>query len=215
MRRVIVWRHGETEHNAGGIFQGHLDTELSEHGVRQAREASAVLAELGVGRLVASDLRRAAQTAGALADLTGLEVEPDERLREIHVGRWEGLTRAEVKARYPETQAALQRGEDVLRGETGERMADVAERTRRAFDDVTAQLPEHGVAVLASHGVASRALVSAVVGLDLRECAQALVGLRNCHWAELVEHPSGWRLETWNAGVGGPARTGAGRLTAP
>ncbi|PZU48499.1 MAG: histidine phosphatase family protein [Arsenicicoccus sp.] len=208
MRRVIVWRHGETAHNAGGVFQGQLDTELSERGREQARRAAQVLARRGAGRLVASDLTRAMQTAEELAGLTGLRIEPDERLREIHVGRWQGLTHGEVTARYPEAQRALERGEDVVRGETGERVADVAARTRAAFAEVVAGLPEHGIAVLATHGLATRALVCAVVGLDFQQASQGLVGLRNCHWADLVEHPSGWRLESWNAGApdgGGPS----------
>lgn len=200
MRRVVVWRHGETAHNAGGVYQGQLDTELSATGREQARRAARVLAARGVSRLVSSDLARARQTAAELAELTGLDLEPDARLREIHVGRWQGLTHVEVSARYPEAQLALERGEDVVRGETGERLADVAARTRAAFEDVVAGLPEHGLAVLATHGLATRALVCAVVGLHVGQAAQALVGLRNCHWADLVEHPTGWRLETWNAG---------------
>ncbi|WP_022925651.1 histidine phosphatase family protein [Serinicoccus marinus] len=201
MRRVIVWRHGETEHNAGGIYQGQLDTELSVRGREQARRAAEVLAARGAVRLVTSDLTRAVQTATCLAERTGLRTEPDARLREIHVGRWQGLTHQEVLARDPEAQQALERGEDVVRGQTGERVADVAARARAAFEEVVADLPEHGPAVLASHGLASRALVCAVVGLDFQQASQALVGLRNCHWAELVEHATGWRLEAWNVGV--------------
>ena len=201
MRRVIVWRHGETEHNAGGIYQGQLDTELSVRGREQARRAAEVLAARGAVRLVTSDLTRAVQTATCLAERTGLRSEPDARLREIHVGRWQGLTHQEVLARDPEAQQALERGEDVVRGQTGERVADVAARARAAFEEVVADLPEHGTAVLASHGLASRALVCAVVGLDFQQASQALVGLRNCHWAELVEHATGWRLEAWNVGV--------------
>ncbi|WP_298888081.1 histidine phosphatase family protein [uncultured Serinicoccus sp.] len=208
MRRVIVWRHGETAHNAGGVFQGQLDTELSERGREQARRAARTLAGRGAQRLVSSDLLRARQTASELAAVTGLEVEPDERLREIHVGRWQGLTHAEVTSRYPQAQLALERGEDVVRGETGERLADVAARTRAAFEDVVAGLHEHGTAVLATHGLATRALVCAVVGLDVAQASQALVGLRNCHWADLVEHPTGWRLETWNTGAPDAGATG-------
>ncbi|OLT40973.1 phosphoglycerate mutase [Serinicoccus sp. CNJ-927] len=201
MRRVIVWRHGETEHNASGIYQGQLDTELSVRGREQAQRAAEVLAARGAVRLVTSDLTRAVQTATCLAERTGLRAEPDARLREIHVGRWQGLTHQEVLARDPEAQQALERGEDVVRGQTGERVADVAARARAVFEEVVADLPEHGPAVLASHGLASRALVCAVVGLDFQQASQALVGLRNCHWAELVEHATGWRLEAWNVGV--------------
>ena len=201
MRTVIVWRHGETAHNAGGVFQGHLDTELSERGLQQAEAAAAELAGRHPVRIVSSDLRRAAVTAAPLAGLTGLPVETDRRWREVDVGEWQGRVYADVVAAEPDVLAALDRGEDVVRGRTGERVADLQVRTRQAFDDLVADLGEGQTAVVATHGLASRALVADVVGLTYQQAWLSLVGLRNCHWAELVEHRTGWRLDAWNAGV--------------
>lgn len=201
MRRVIVWRHGETAHNAGGVYQGHLDTVLSERGQEQAALAARALAAREPVRLVSSDLRRAAVTAQALADLTGLTVERDRRWREIDVGGWQGRTHAEIVATDAEVLAALDRAEDVVRGGTGERIADVQVRTRLAFDELVEGLGAGESAVVATHGQSSRALVADVVGLSYRQAWLALVGLRNCHWAELVEHRTGWRLDAWNVGV--------------
>lgn len=201
MRRVIVWRHGETAHNAAGIYQGQLDTPLSTRGVEQAERAASVLARRQPARLVASDLTRAAQTAAALARVTGLGVESEPRLREIDVGHWQGMTHEEVLERSPQAQAALRRGEDPVRGETGERVSEVAARMRAVFEEVVLTLEHDAPVVLASHGLATRSLVADVLGLDFHQANQALVGLHNCHWAELVEHPSGWRLEAWNAGA--------------
>jgi probable phosphoglycerate mutase len=211
MRRVLVWRHGETGHNASGLYQGQLDVHLSDRGREQAATAAAVLARRGVTRLLSSDLARAADTADALAARTGLRVEHDPRLREIHVGRWQGLSHPEVVARYPDVVAALDRGEDAVRGEHGERVADVQVRVRAVFEDLVARLDPDGTAVVATHGMTSRALVADVVGLTYRQAWLSLVGLHNCHWAELVEHRTGWRLEAWNAGVPrGAGGVGAG-----
>ncbi|MBA2696666.1 MAG: histidine phosphatase family protein, partial [Actinobacteria bacterium] len=66
-RRLIVWRHGETEHNVSGVFQGQLDTPLSQRGREQVATAAAELAARGPSRVVASDLARAADTGRALA----------------------------------------------------------------------------------------------------------------------------------------------------
>ena len=201
MRRVIVWRHGETAHNAGGIYQGHLDTPLSERGLEQAGAAADALAGRGAVRLLSSDLARAASTAAALASATGLPVEHDRRWREIDVGEWQGLQHAEVVARNPEVVAALDRGDDVVRGVTGERVADLQARLRLAFKDLLDDLGQGQTAVVTTHGLASRALVADVVGLSYRQAWLSVVGLRNCHWAELVEHRTGWRLDAWNVGV--------------
>lgn len=204
MRRVLIWRHGETEQNAAGIYQGQLDTSLSARGREQAATAAQLLAQRSPARLVASDLARAATTAATLASVTGLTVEPDRRLREIDVGRWQGLTHPEVCARFPELQAELEQGRDVRRGETGERVRDVAARTRAVFDEVVATQEPDSTVVLASHGLAGRALVADVLGMDFTRLTQALVGLHNCHWAELVEHDIGWRLDAWNTGAPAP-----------
>jgi probable phosphoglycerate mutase len=201
MRRVIVWRHGETAHNAGGIYQGHLDTPLSDRGVQQAEAAAQTLAAREVSLLVASDLDRAASTAAALGRRTGVAVRTDPRWREIDVGRWEGRAHVEIAAEDPEVLAALDRGEDVVRGGTGERVADLQVRTREAFERLLDELGEGRTAVVATHGLASRALVAEVVGLTYRQAWLSLVGLHNCHWAELVEHRTGWRLDSWNVGV--------------
>lgn len=201
MRRVIVWRHGETAHNASGIYQGQLDSHLSERGREQAAAAAQALAARQVDRLLSSDLARAADTADALAARTGLRVEHDPRLREIHVGQWQGMAHTEVVERFPEVVAALDRGEDQVRGVTGERVADVRVRVRAVFEELTQRLGPDGTAVVTTHGMASRALVADVVGLSYQQAWLSLVGLRNCHWAELVEHRTGWRLEAWNVGV--------------
>lgn len=200
-RRVIVWRHGETAHNRDGVYQGQLDAPLSDTGRAQAAAAAEALAARRPTRLLSSDLSRAADTAAALAGLTGLRIEPDERLREIHVGAWAGLSHQQVTHDYPDLAGAIARGEDLPRGGSGERVADVAVRARASFEELLTTLEPGATAVLATHGVASRALVADVVGLTYDQAWNALIGLRNCHWAELVEHRVGWRLDSWNVGV--------------
>ncbi len=201
MRRLIVWRHGETEHNVSGIWQGQLDTDLSQRGLAQARTAATTLAALGPTRILSSDLRRAAHTAAVLAEATGVPVEYDERLREIHVGTWQGLSQGDVAARYPNEVAALSRGDDIVRGVHGESVAQVQERVLAVAEETLADLPADGVLVMTTHGVTGRTLVAALIGLQQRQAWLSMGGLRNCHWAELAEHRTGWRMLTWNAGV--------------
>ncbi len=62
-RRLLIWRHGQTDHNASGIWQGQLDTALSEAGRAQAQAAAAVLASYEPSLIHSSDLSRAAETA--------------------------------------------------------------------------------------------------------------------------------------------------------
>ena len=106
-------RHAETVDNAARIWQGHKDSELSETGRAQMLAAAPHLAAYRPALLVSSDLQRAAATAGAIPELTGLEVRLDGRLGRCTSVSGRRLHADEVRARCPEAIAALDRGEDV------------------------------------------------------------------------------------------------------
>ena len=205
-RRVVIVRHAETVDNAARVWQGHKDTELSDRGREQVRAAAPHLAAYAPALIVSSDLRRAASTADAIAGLTGREVRLDARLREVHVGEWEGLHADEVRARYPDVIAALDRGEDAPRGVTGETRADVAQRAGGALREIADELMPGETAVVVAHGVSARVAASELVGLDQDTSDAVFRGLDNCHWIELVEagksfsEVTRWRISGWNLG---------------
>jgi probable phosphoglycerate mutase len=162
-------------------------------GHAQARAAGQALANLAPAAVVSSDLRRAAETAACV----GLPVTVDPRLREVDVGEWSGLTRAEIAERFPVTFDAWLRGEDVRR-EGGETMAEV---TARAVAAVRSHLEAAagGPLVVVTHGGTSRSLVLALLGLP-ESCRGAFAVLGNARWAALVRHGDGWRLTAYNVG---------------
>jgi broad specificity phosphatase PhoE len=208
-RRLVVVRHGETLDNAGGVWQGHRDSELSPIGLAQAEKAAPVLAAYDPQLIVTSDLVRALVTAEQVGRAAGVAVEVDPRLREVHVGEWQGSTSADVRRRDPDLLAAMGRGEDVRRGRTGETVAELALRVRAALDGVVAVLEPGRVAVVVCHGVAARAGVASLVGLDQMQAQRVLWGLENSHWAVLAEAslvsgapvPARWRIDAWNVGA--------------
>jgi broad specificity phosphatase PhoE len=208
-RRLVVVRHGETVDNAAGVWQGLKDSELSPVGLAQAEKAAPAIAAYEPEVVVASDLARARVTAERVAEAVGMPLRLDPRLREIDVGEWQGVTTAEVRNRDPELLAEMGRGADVRRGRTGETVAELAARVRAGLDDVIAGLSPGRDAVVVCHGVAARAGVASLVGLDQMQAQQVLWGLENCHWAVLAEAslvsgapvPTRWRIDAWNLGV--------------
>ena len=204
--RIVVWRHGRTPWNVENRFQGQADIDLDEVGRAQAAAAAQALAKLEPAVLWASDLARAQDTAGALASLTGLEVTLDKRLREIHVGSWEGLLGEEVDQADPELSRRLRAGEDVRRSATGESPAEVAERMAAALTDLAESAPDRSTVVAATHGLAGRVGVGALVGLPQPHW-RLLGGLTNCAWVSLDRHRSGryWRIEQYNVTAPDPA----------
>jgi probable phosphoglycerate mutase len=201
--RLIVWRHGRTEWNHTGRFQGQADVPLDEYGRRQARNAAQVLAGLRPDRIVSSDLARARETAAALTAVTGLPVTTDRRLREIHVGSWEGLTADQVAAADPDRARRYLTGEDVRRSETGETVAEVSARVAEVLGEVAEQSGDGATVVVAMHGLAARVGVCRFVGLP-EETWRLLGGMHNCAWISLQRHRTGhyWRIDEYNVTVG-------------
>jgi broad specificity phosphatase PhoE len=99
--RVILARHGETDWNRDGIWQGHGDPPLNDLGRRQASALAERLADKTIDALYSSDLRRAFETAEIVASINGLVIVPDPELREMDVGSWTGLTRAQIEEQFP------------------------------------------------------------------------------------------------------------------
>ncbi|MFE3291590.1 histidine phosphatase family protein [Rhodococcus sp. NPDC059234] len=202
-RRLILLRHGQTEYNAGDRMQGQLDTDLSELGRLQAKSAARVLADRRPAEVISSDLRRAFDTATALGEHAGLKVARDERLRETHLGEWQGLTHAEVDVRDPGARAAW-RADAGWAPPGGESRIEVARRAVPVVTELVAEREQWGEdpIVLVAHGGLIAALTAALLDLPVDRWP-VLGGLGNTSWVQLSGHGEGdavgWRLDVWNA----------------
>ncbi|MDQ1730384.1 MAG: glucosyl-3-phosphoglycerate phosphatase [Pseudonocardiales bacterium] len=196
-RRIVILRHGRTSWNAERRYQGQSDPPLDSVGEGQALEAAALIAAMHPDLLISSDLQRAQRTAQKVASLSGLELMVDARLRERHLGHWEGLTRDEVEQRYPDEFADWLAGRDVTR-RGGETRREVADRALSLVADV----PEVELVVLVSHGATAMCLTAELLGLP--QTPSILGPLANCHWTEVRDDGQGWKLRAHNAGPPGP-----------
>ena len=151
--RIVLARHGETEWNRVGRWQGHADPPLNDTGRRQAVELAERLAGDGIAAVYSSDLQRASETARVVGARLGLDVTEDAALREIDVGSWSGLTREEVAERFPEGFARWQAGEighdGETRGQLTARVVAAVDRIARAHEGVTVLVVTHGGAIRA------------------------------------------------------------------
>lgn len=205
-RRIVFWRHGRTDWNAAGRFQGQTDIPLNEEGHRQAQQAARRLASLAPSAIVASDLGRTRSTAEALAAVTGLPVRLDSGLRETNAGDWQGHTFDAIRGMDPEGLHRWEEGDVHTRAGGAETRLDVAARVHRAVDRALAAVPADGTLVVVSHGGAIRVGLAHLLGLP-HDLWGALAGLSNCSWSILEErrpHEDGslrWRLGEHNAGT--------------
>ncbi|MFT3968752.1 MAG: histidine phosphatase family protein [Micropruina sp.] len=195
--RVVLWRHGETDWNAEGRYQGQSDVALNAHGVSQAAAAAPRIAALRPDRIVSSDLSRASVTAQQLARHTGLPVELEPRLQEINVGDWAGMTNAEVFAAHPDFADALRAGRDARRSASGETGAQAGSRVAEALLDIAESSPEGSTVVAVGHGFALRVATVFLLGLDYAHNI-TLGGLWNASWSVLQPGGESWRLLSYN-----------------
>jgi probable phosphoglycerate mutase len=196
--RLLLWRHGLTEWNAAGRFQGQEDVPLSEVGRAEAAAAAPKLAALRPDRIVSSDLGRATETAAALSAITGLNVDLDARLRERYFGEWQGLGAAEIEAKWPGELGRWRAGELVAGGGV-EEIQMMAKRVAAALHEIVERAAGKTV-VVATHGGTARHGAAALLGWPA-SLASTLGALANCHWTELrFTAARGWLLWAHNVG---------------
>ncbi|HEY6423480.1 MAG TPA: histidine phosphatase family protein [Pseudonocardiaceae bacterium] len=194
LQRLVLWRHGETDYNAALRMQGQLDSQLTATGLDQARRAAPVLAALPPEVLLSSDLSRAGDTAAVLAAEIGMPLWVDKRLRETHLGNWQGLTHAEVEARCPGGLRTW-RANPEWAPPGGETKVEVAGRALQVVAELDAA--GHGSAVLCTHGGLIAGLTPLLLGLPVSSWP-VFGGISNCHWTVLLRRGAGWALSSYN-----------------
>ena len=164
MTTILLARHGQSDWNRDRRWQGHADRPLTELGRTQARELAQRLAHTDLDAIYSSDLRRAQETAEVVGRAQGLEVRTIPGLREVDVGSWSGLTRAEAEQRYPEAYRRWLAGEEGW--DDGETYEELSDRVLAAVWEITAAHPGERVLVV-GHGGSIRAIHAAALGVDI------------------------------------------------
>lgn len=166
MNDIYLIRHGETEWNAQGRFQGRLDSVLTNTGVKQAEAIGIRLAglELTFDAFITSPLGRTRQTAAIIAGLARLPaVQCDDRLAEVSLGSWDGLTDIDIDAQWPGLLDGSTQFEWFFRSPDGESYDAVFQRAECWLRE------RQGVTVAVSHGLISRLIRGAYSGLPKTE----------------------------------------------
>ncbi len=171
MTSLWLVRHGQTDWNLEGRYQGQSDVPLNATGLSQAAAFAASLDGQQFEALYSSDLARAYQTAEVIAAKTGLPVQTDPRLREINQGQWQGRTLVEIKAIFNNESAQAKRitiDPVTARAPEGESVWEVSQRMALAADDI-ARIHPGGRVLVVSHGLALATLYCQAEDIPLAE----------------------------------------------
>ena len=160
-KKTILWlvRHGQTDWNIEGRYQGQADTSLNPTGIAEAGEAAQQLAGRPFQKVYSSDLTRAKQTAELIARPRNATILVDPRLREISLGEWEGQLFNLIQVSYPQEVAQRELTPLTFRAPGGESIEDIWRRVKQAVNDINAQNPGEEVVVV-SHGLVLATLLA-------------------------------------------------------
>jgi probable phosphoglycerate mutase len=169
MVKFVIARHGYSVANNEKRFSGQMDVELTNDGVIQAEEtAKYVVENYKIDKIYSSDLKRAKKTAELVASATNLPIIYDKDIREIDVGKWQGLTFDEVREKYPNTFELYKNDVGFGHPNGGESYAEFTERAVRVIKKLA--LENDGKTVFVStHGGFIRVLRCALNNLPLSE----------------------------------------------
>lgn len=174
MTEFCIVRHGQTDWNLEGRYQGQSDVSLNPTGYAQAQALAQRLRNERFDAIYSSDLARARETASAIADFhAGLSVQVDIRLREINQGQWEGVLVETIRAHYAELWQQHSSDPANLRAPGGETVGEVMQQVSAALDEIADRYPA-GRVLIVSHGLALATILCQVRGVPVRLAYQQI-----------------------------------------
>lgn len=188
MKRFCLVRHGQTDWNLGGRFQGQSDTPLNQTGRTEAHSLAGQLKGQSFAAIFTSDLIRAKETAEIIAEVLGLPVTLEPRLREINQGEWEGQFVEDIKARNAEHWDQRTIDPANFHPPGGESVAEIAERILDAMRNIV-RLYSSGSIIIVSHGLALATLICREGGFPLGEAFRHIPENAIPTWVEWKEFP--------------------------
>ena len=192
--KVILIRHGETEWNLSGRWQGHADSPLSPRGVSQAVALGERMSTDSLDHFYTSDLERAQHTSRLVGEPSGWVAKPMESLRERDLGVLEGLTTDEMLQKHPSEYQSFRNDGPDYQVPGGESFRQFCDRCSHALEEVAARHPGERIG-LVTHGGFLGALFRYVLKIPLD--AERNYVLLNCSINRLEKTDKGWNLVSW------------------
>ncbi len=166
--RLFLIRHGQVVGHDELRYNGHFDVDITGFGIEQMENIGRLLLGINepVRAIYSSDLRRACRGADIIGRILGIEPVKNPALRELHLGRWEGLTREEAIRRFPEEAHFSFRNLATDRLKGGESLVDLKERVMPFVEEILAR-HNKGCVVVVAHGGVNRVILCDAMGLAI------------------------------------------------
>lgn len=173
---LYIIRHAEAEGNKYRIFHGITDSSLTPNGINQAKKVARSLSKYGIKKIYSSDLKRAYDTAKEFSDITGIDINTSEQLREIDGGLWENMPWSELAEKYPDEFYSWEKSPHKHKMPQGESITDLRIRAWKILDKIAYENRGNTVAIF-THGTVIKVLIGLINKIDFAE-------LKNIKWHE-------------------------------
>lgn len=199
--KLVLVRHGETEWNNQGKFQGSQDIALNARGLAQAKETAKAVVEWQHSVVYSSPLKRTMQVAQEISRLSGKSVEPVPGVQELSLGDLEGVTGEEMRSGWPEVYAAWRDDPSTVSMPNGESLAELQERAWSALLELERthlkdKEPDEALIVV-SHNFAIRSMIGKLLGMPLSNFHSMSLSLSSICTVEIDQR--GRRLSSYNS----------------
>ena len=192
---IILVRHGETDYNIEGRYQGRLDIPLNETGLEQADQLAEYLKDTAIDAVVTSPLQRANVTGQKVAELHGLSVSTDERLAEIDYGDWAGCYKKDLKAKFPDDYKIWEETPWLFTMPNGENLEMLGTRGAEAIYEIACNNAGKTV-LIAAHSTFNQAVLCELLGLGYEHVNQVAQDNTSI---SVLRYDGTWKILVWNA----------------
>lgn len=170
MKTLYIVRHGETDWNKMGKYQGITDVPLNENGLNQAKACGEALKDITFDRILSSDLSRALVTAETIRGDRTTPITVDKRLRELNFGDWEAMLFSDIEARWPDLIDEMYLRPHLVKVPNGESFKDLQDRAWAGLEEFLNKNDEEETLLIACHGGTIRTLLCKLLDISISHC---------------------------------------------
>ncbi|RGZ27135.1 alpha-ribazole phosphatase [Veillonella sp. AM51-8BH] len=170
MKTLYIVRHGETDWNKMGKYQGITDVPLNENGLNQAKACGEALKDITFDRILSSDLSRALVTAETIRGNRTTPITVDKRLRELNFGDWEAMLFSDIEARWPGLIDEMYLRPHLVKVPNGESFKDLQDRAWAGLEEFLNKNDEEETLLIACHGGTIRTLLCKLLDISISHC---------------------------------------------
>ena len=195
--KIFLIRHGETQWNNEGLFQGQIDIPLNDVGISQALATARTSLQWGLTALYSSPLKRTMQVSRQISSMTGVPIKQDSGFMELNLGSLEGITGNDMRRSWPEVWNQWRLDPSLVSMPKGESLINLSDRSWKSFENIQQTHTDYDQFAIVSHNFAIRCICAKILKMPLSNFHSMTLSLSSITTVELFRNS--WRILRYNS----------------